>query len=71
MGCRLWGRSESDTTEVTQQQQQQHATVKYYFVRNKEIKTVNSLNLPKQWEFSQLEFELAKLIISEIVQSEE
>ena len=69
MGCRLWGRTESDTTEVTQQQQ--HATVKYYFVRNKEIKTVNSLNLPKQWEFSQLEFELAKLIIGEIVQSEE
>jgi len=22
MGCRLWGRAESDTTEVTQQQQQ-------------------------------------------------
>ena len=25
MGCRLWGRTESDTTEVTQQQQQQKA----------------------------------------------
>ena len=24
MGCRLWGRTESDTTEATQQQQQQH-----------------------------------------------
>jgi len=23
VGCRLWGRTESDTTEVTQQQQQQ------------------------------------------------
>ena len=23
VGCRLWGRSESDTTEATQQQQQQ------------------------------------------------
>ena len=23
LGCRLWGRTESDTTEVTQQQQQQ------------------------------------------------
>ena len=23
MGCRLWGRTESDTTEATQQQQQQ------------------------------------------------
>ena len=24
MGCRLWDRTESDTTEATQQQQQQH-----------------------------------------------
>ena len=24
VGCRLWGRTESDTTEATQQQQQQH-----------------------------------------------
>ena len=24
VGCRLWGRTESDTTEVTEQQQQQH-----------------------------------------------
>ena len=23
VGCRIWGRTESDTTEVTQQQQQQ------------------------------------------------
>ena len=27
MGCRLWGRTESDTTEVTQQQQQQQANL--------------------------------------------
>ena len=26
VGCRLWGRTESDTTEVTQQQQQQQRT---------------------------------------------
>ena len=25
VGCRLWGRTESDTTEVTQQQQQQQS----------------------------------------------
>ena len=25
MGCRLWGRTESDTTEVTWRRQQQHA----------------------------------------------
>ena len=24
VGCRLWGRTESDTTEATQQRQQQH-----------------------------------------------
>ena len=29
VGCRLWGRTESDATEVTQQQQQQHTTVTY------------------------------------------
>ena len=27
MGCRLWGRTESDTTEATQQQQQQQHIV--------------------------------------------
>ena len=27
VGCRLWGRTESDSTEATQQQQQQHVTV--------------------------------------------
>ena len=27
MGCRLWGRTESDATEATQQQQQQQHTV--------------------------------------------
>ena len=28
VGCRLWDRTESDTTEATQQQQQQEPTVK-------------------------------------------
>ena len=27
VGCRLWGRTESDTTEVTQQQQQQQQSL--------------------------------------------
>ena len=27
VGCRLWGRTESDTTEATLQQQQQHQTI--------------------------------------------
>ena len=29
VGCRLWGRTESDTTEATQQQQQQQADLKH------------------------------------------
>ena len=28
VGCRLWGRTESDTTEATQQQQRQQITVR-------------------------------------------
>ena len=27
VGCRLWGHTESDTTEATQQQQQQQLTI--------------------------------------------
>ena len=27
MGCGLWGRTESDTTEATQQQQQQYIVI--------------------------------------------
>ena len=33
VGCRLWGRTESDTTEATQQQQQQQA-VTYFYTMN-------------------------------------
>ena len=29
VGCRLWGRTESDTTEATQQQQQQQQSARY------------------------------------------
>ena len=33
VGCRLWGRTESDTTEATlQQQQQQHVFIMYSFL---------------------------------------
>ena len=34
VGCRLWGRTESDTTEATQQQQQQHGNTVFSFLRN-------------------------------------
>ena len=36
VGCRLWGHTESDTTDVTQQQQQQHSYVFYSFHCNGE-----------------------------------
>ena len=29
VGCRLWGRTESDTTEATQQQQQQQLSITF------------------------------------------
>ena len=32
VGCRLWGRTESDTTEATQQQQQQQQQFKLSFI---------------------------------------
>ena len=34
VGCRLWGHTESDTTEATQQQQQQHGSSIFSFLRN-------------------------------------
>ena len=36
VGCRLWGRTESDTTEVTQQQQQQVVTMRQAETRDLE-----------------------------------
>ena len=35
MGCRLWGRTESDTTEAKQQQQQQYMSGVGFTVVNK------------------------------------
>ena len=44
VGCRLWGRTESDTTEVTQQQQQQQQQVKESLtVLKKNIQTLQDL----------------------------
>ena len=31
VGCRLWGRTELDTTEATLQQQQQHSFIQHLF----------------------------------------
>ena len=42
VGCRLWGRTESDTTEVTQQQQQQHTHI-YIWVNTFGFYKVHSL----------------------------
>ena len=35
VGCRLWGRTESDTIEATRQQQQQQYSVKIVFNRHR------------------------------------
>ena len=41
VGCRLWGRTESDTTEVTQQQQQQQQQQCIYMEsRNRVLKNL-------------------------------
>ena len=37
VGCRLWGRTESDTTEVTYQQQQQQQTAYIYCIHMAEV----------------------------------
>ena len=45
VGCRLWGHTESDTTEATQQQQQQrHGNIKV-----STITLLSSLNMQKYW----------------------
>ena len=44
MGCRLWGRTESDTTEATQHQQQQQGS-KWASLVAQMVK-----NLPAMWE---------------------
>ena len=36
VGCRLWGRTESDTTEATQQQQQHSTYWALWWLKNKE-----------------------------------
>ena len=45
VGCRLWGRTESDTTEVTQQQQQQPS---YLQIKHTEDKKENLQDKPGQ-----------------------
>ena len=41
--CRLWGRTESDTTEATQQQQQQHL---FYFSRHQKMLNYIVVHIP-------------------------
>ena len=48
VGCRLWGRTKSDTTEVTQQQQQQHTSdnlLNFLFMLDKTLQGRNHLHL--------------------------
>ena len=44
MGCRLWGHTESDTTEETQQQQQQHEKLAYVTMEAEKSHDVSSAN---------------------------
>ena len=39
-GCRLWGRTESDTTEATQQQQQHNLELSFFALNGQILKTV-------------------------------
>ena len=50
VGCHLWGHTESDTTEVTQQQQQQDSynSVNYLFNSNKSCEKVFWKNMGKE-----------------------
>ena len=43
-GCRLWGRTESDTAEATQQQQQQSQCYNFIQLQNIRIESVNKMN---------------------------
>ena len=45
VGCRLWGRTESDTTEATQQQQQQQQTKSLLELLGMKISCVSSSHL--------------------------
>ena len=52
VGCHLWGRTEPDTTDVTQQQQQQKWTriVKFLFLQL--LKLSGSMELPCFQEYN-------------------
>ena len=45
VGCRLWGRTELDTTEATQQQQQQHGVLPHNDTLGFKIQPVTSTDL--------------------------
>ena len=51
VGCRLWGRTESDTTEVTQQQQYKYVLTVYVQILSKLFSLLNLLaSLSKKWK---------------------
>ena len=56
VGCRLWGRTESDTTEATQQQQQQH------------ILDLNRYLLQLQCIFSSIELLIYKILLISFIE---
>ena len=51
VGCRLWGRTELDTTEVTQQQQYMYVLTVYVQFLSKLFSLLNLLaSLSKKWK---------------------
>ena len=66
VGCRLWGHTESDTTEATQQQQQQKSNKQklYQTKKNKTKRGKSDSQLPHWW------MKLEPIIQSEASQKE-
>ena len=52
VGCRLWGHTESDTTEATQQQQRCYVIYRYYIKIYKGIRLERTNNQDGYWKSS-------------------
>ena len=50
VGCRLWGHTESDTTEATQQQQQEDSGGKEYLPSNSHHSAATPYSEPWEWD---------------------
>ena len=65
VGCRLWGRTESDTTEATLQQQQQGCTNKLYYKEPWNSYSPCDYSLTTEYTFrSYLLFSLIRILLN-------